>query len=147
MPPYCITVCVCASKAVCSSCLHTALQCVFQQGCLQFMSPYCITVFVPTRLSAVHFTTLHYSVCASKAVCSSCHRTALQCVCASRAFCSSCHNTALKCVCQQGCLQFVSFSMRGDWVFRAFDYEGFIFFDFEKNHDSPLGCSVGEPCV
>jgi len=81
---------VCASKAVGSSCHHTALQCVCQQGCLQFVSPYCITVCVPARLSAVRVTILHYSVCASNAVCSSCHHTTLQCVC------------------QQGCLQFVS---------------------------------------
>jgi len=81
---------VCASNAVCSSCHHTALQCVCQQCCLQFVSPYCITVCVPAMLSAVRVTILHYSVCASKAVCSSCHHTALQCVC------------------QQGCLQFVS---------------------------------------
>ena len=32
---------VCASNALCSSCHHTALQCVCQQGCLQFLSPYC----------------------------------------------------------------------------------------------------------
>jgi len=146
MSTYCITVCVpatlsavhvtilhysvCAKKAVFSSCHHNALQCVCQQGCLQFMSPYsiivcvcqqgclqfvspyCITVCVPVRLSAVHVTILHYRVCASKAVYSSCHHTALQCVCqqgclqfmsphcitvlcASKAVCSSCHHTAL----------------------------------------------------
>jgi len=81
---------VCANKALCSSCHHTALQCVCQQGSLQFLSPYCITVCVPTRLSAVPVTILHYSLCANKALCSSCHHTALQCVC------------------QQGSLQFVS---------------------------------------
>ena len=69
---------------------NTALQSVCQQGCLQFVSPYCITVCVPARLSAVRVTILHYSVCASNAVC------------------SSCHHTALECVCQQGCLQFMS---------------------------------------
>jgi len=133
---------VCASKAVCSSCQHTALQCMCQQGCLQFMSPYCITVFVPARLSAVHVTILHYNVCASKSVCSSCHHTSLQIVCqqgslwfmspyciivcmpsrlsavhvtilhyrlcAIKPVCSSCHHTALLCVCQQGCLLFMS---------------------------------------
>ena len=41
---------------------HTALQCV------------CATK------AAVRVTILHYSVCASKAVCSSCHHTALVCV-------------------------------------------------------------------
>ena len=81
---------VCANKAVCSSCHHTALQFVCQQGSLQFLSPYCITVCVPTRLSSVRVTILHYSVCANKALFSSCHHTALQCVC------------------QQGSLQFVS---------------------------------------
>ena len=102
MSPYCITECVpaslssvhvtilhyrmCASKAVCRSCYHTALQCVCHQGCLQFMSPYFITESVPTILSAVHVTILHYSVCANKAVC------------------FSCHHTLLHFVCQQGCL-------------------------------------------
>ena len=106
LSPYSITVCVparlstvpvtilhysvCASKAVYSSCHHTALQCVCQQDCLQFLSPYYITVCVPARLCTVPITTLHYSVCASKVVYSSCHHTALQCVC------------------QQGCLQFLS---------------------------------------
>ena len=103
---YCITVCVparlstvpvtilhysvSASKAVYSSCPHAALQCVCQQGCLQFLSTYCITVCVPARLSTVPVTILHYSVCDSKAVYSSCHHRALQCVC------------------QQDCLQFLS---------------------------------------
>jgi hypothetical protein len=106
LSPYCITLCVptrlskvpltilhysvCASKAVYSSCQHAALQCVCQQGSLQFLSPYCITVCVPARLPAVPVTILHYSVCANKALYSSCHHTALQCVC------------------QQGCLQFLS---------------------------------------
>ena len=72
------------------------------------MSPYCIIVCVPTRLSAVRVTILHYSVCASKAICSSCHHTAIQCVSASKADCSSCNHNALQCVCQQGCLQFMS---------------------------------------
>jgi len=106
MSPYCIRVCVqqgclavqvtilhysvCASKAVCSTCHHTALQCVHQQGCLQFMSPYCITVCVLASVSAVHFITLHYSVTDNKAVC------------------SSCHHISLHCVCQQGYLQFMS---------------------------------------
>jgi hypothetical protein len=124
LSPHCITVCVparlsavpvtilhysvCASNAVCSSCHHTALQCVCQQDFLQFLSSYCITVCVPARLSAVPVTKLHCSVCACKAVCSSCHHTAPQCVCASKAVFSSCHHTALQCVCQQGCLQFQS---------------------------------------
>ena len=133
---------VCASKAFCSSCHHTRLQCVCPQGCSQFMSPYCITVCVTARLSAVHVTILHYSVCASKAVCSLCHNTASQCVCqqgclqfmspfciilcvptrlpavhvtilhysvrAIKVLCSSCHHTSLQCVCQQGCMQFNS---------------------------------------
>jgi hypothetical protein len=133
---------VCASKAVYRSCKHTALQCVYQQGCLHFMSPYCITVCVPTRLSTVPVTIVHYSVCASKTVYSSCNHTALQCVCqqgclqfmspycitvcvpatlsavnviilhysvcASKSVYSSCHHTALQCVCQQSCLQFMS---------------------------------------
>ena len=105
---------LCDSKAVCSSCHRTALQSVCQQVCLQFMSPYCITVCVPTRLSAVHVTILHYSVCASKVACSSCHHIALQYVCTDKAVCSSCHHIALQCVCvcvcvcQQGCLQFMS---------------------------------------
>ena len=105
MSTYCITECVparlstfhdiillynlCASKSVCSSCHHTSFQCVCHQGYLQFMSPYCITECVPTRLSAFHVTILHYSLCASQAACSSCHRTALQCVC------------------REGCLQFM----------------------------------------
>ena len=115
LSPYCITVCVCARKAVYSSSHHTSLQCVCAQGCLQFLSPYCIAVWcqqgsvqflspyciavcvcqqgsveflspyciavcVPARLSAVPVTILHYSVCASKALYSSCHHTALQCV-------------------------------------------------------------------
>ena len=158
MSTYCITVCVptrlsavhvtilhysvCASKAVCISCHHTALQFVCQQGCLQFMSPYCIKVCGPARMSAVHVIILHYSVCTNKAVCNSCHHTALECVCqqgcmrfmstycitvcaparlsavhvtilhysvcASKVVCSSCHHTALQCVCQQGCLQVMS---------------------------------------
>ena len=49
---------VCANKALFSSCHHTALQCVWQQGSLQFLSPYCITVCVPTRLSSVPVTIL-----------------------------------------------------------------------------------------
>ena len=81
---------MCASKAVCSSCHHTALEYVRQQGCLQFMSPYCITVCVPASVSAVYDITLHNSVTASKAVCSSCQ-----------------HNSS-QCVCQQDCLQFMS---------------------------------------
>jgi len=97
LSPYCITECVpatlsavpvtilhysvCASKAVYSSCHHGALQCVCQQHSLQFLSPWCITVCVPATLSAVPVTILHYSVCASKDLCSSCHHTALQCVC------------------------------------------------------------------
>ena len=158
MSPYFITFCapaklsavhvtilhyiLCASNCVWSSCHHTALHYVCQQGCLQFISPYCITVCVPARLSAVHVYILYYSVCASKAVCISCQVTALQCVChqgcvhfvslyfirvcvpaslsavhvtilhytvcASKFVCSSCHHTALQCVCQQGCLQFMS---------------------------------------
>ena len=155
---YCITVCVpamlsavpvsimhysvCASNAVCSSCHHTALLCVCQQCCLQFLSPYCITVCVPAMLSAVPVTILHYSVCASNALYSSCHHSALQCVCQqccvqflspycitfyvpamlsaipltilhysvfpSNVLYSSCHHTTLQCVCQKGCLQFLS---------------------------------------
>ena len=112
---------------------HAPLQCVCQQGSLQFLSPYCITVCVLGRLSTVPVTILHYSVCASKTLCSSCHHTALQCVCqlgclqflspycitvcvparlsrvcASKAVYSSCHHTALQCVCQLGFLQFLS---------------------------------------
>jgi len=155
---YCITVCVparlstvpvtilhysvCASNAVYSSCHHTALNSVCQQCSLHFLSPYCITVCVPARLSTFPVTILHYSVFTSKAVCSSCHHTELQCVCqqcclqflslycitvcvparlsavpvtilhysvcASKALYGSCNCTALQCVCQQGCLQFLS---------------------------------------
>ena len=106
LSPYCITVCVparlstvpvtilsysvCASKAVFSSCHHTALQCVRQQGSLKFLSHYCITVRVQENLYRFPVTIKHYSVCASKAVFSSCHHTTLQCVC------------------QQVCLQFLS---------------------------------------
>ena len=117
--------CVCASKALYSSCHHTALLCVCQQGSLKFLSPYYITVCVPARLSAVPVTILHYSVWASKALYSSCHHTAFRvCVparlsafpvtilhysmCASKAPYSSYHHTALQCVCQQGSLQFLS---------------------------------------
>jgi len=123
LSPYCIILCVparlstvpftilhysvCASKAVYSFCHHTTLQCVCQQGCLQFQSPYCITVCVPVRLSTVPVTILHYSVCASKAVYSSCHHTALHCVC-NKALYSSFHHTALQSVCQQGSVQFLS---------------------------------------
>ena len=133
---------LCAKKDVCNCCHRTALQCVCQQGSLQFLSPYCITVCVPARLSTVHVTILHYSVCASKSACSLCHHTALLFVCqqgclqfpspycitvcvparlstvpltilqhsvfASKAVCSSCHHNALQCVCQLGCLQFLS---------------------------------------
>jgi len=81
---------VCASRAVFSSCHHTTLQCVCQQVCLHFLSPYYITVCVPARLSTVPVTILHYSVCASKAV----YRSS--------------HHAALQCVCEQGCLQFLS---------------------------------------
>jgi len=97
MSPYTITVCVparlsavkvtilhynvCARKAVSSTCQHTALQCVRQQGCLQLMSTYCITEYVPASVCAVHVTTLHYSLCTSKYVCSSCQHIALHCVC------------------------------------------------------------------
>jgi len=106
LSPYCITVCVlarqttvpvtimhysvCASKDVYSSCHHTALKCVCQQGCQQSLSTYCITVWVPAKMSTVLVTIMHFSVCASKVLYSSCHHTALQCVC------------------QQGCLQFLS---------------------------------------
>jgi len=108
---------VCASKAVYSCSHHTALQCVNQQGCLQFLSSYCVTVCVPARLSTVPVNILHYSVCTSKDVYSSCHHTALQCVCVparlstvpvtilhysvctSNDVYSSCHHTALVCVC------------------------------------------------
>ena len=123
LSPYCITECVpaklctvpvtivhysvCARKEICSSCHHTALQCVCQQGCLQFLSPYCITVCVPARLSTVPVTIMHYSVCASKAVYSSCHHTALQFL-ANKALYTSCQLTALQCMCQQGSLQFLS---------------------------------------
>jgi len=123
IPAYCITVCVteslsavhftiihysvCDRKSVCSSCHHTALQCVCQKGCLQFMSPYFITECLPAKLSAVHVTILQYSVCAQKSVCSSCHHSALE-LCAGKFVCSSCHHTSLQCVCQQGCLQFMS---------------------------------------
>ena len=99
---------VCASKAVCSSCHHTALQYVCPQGCLQFTSPYCITVCIPARLSEVHVTILHYSVCASKSVCSSCHHTALQCVCQQVCLKFMSPYCITVCVCQQGCLQFLS---------------------------------------
>jgi len=115
---------VCASKAIYSSCHHTALQCVCRQVCLQFLSPYCITLCVPARLSTVPVNILHYSVCVSKALYSSCHHTALHCVCqhgcqqfqstycitvcASKAVYSSCHHTALQWVCQQGSLHFLS---------------------------------------
>ena len=151
---------VCASKAPCSSCHHNALQSLCQQGSLQFVSPYCITacvcqqcflqfvstycitVCVPARLSAVPVTIMHYKVCASKALYSSCHHTALQCVrqqhslqllsphsitvsvparlstvpvttlhfsvCASNTLYISCHHTALQCVCQLGPLLFLS---------------------------------------
>ena len=184
LSPYCITVCVparlstfpvtilhysvCASKAVYSSCHHTALQCVCQQGSLQFLSPYCIRVCVPVRLSTFPVTILHYSVCASKAVYSSCHHTTLQCVCqqgclqvlspccitvcvrarlstvpfttlhysvcASKAVYSSCHQTALQCVCQQGCLQCVAVWLATDdwqllWMIgvEGFDFTFFFF--------------------
>jgi len=115
---------VCARKAVCSSCHHTSLQYVCQQGCLQFMSAYSITVCVPARLSAVHVTIIQYSVCARKSFCSSStilhyncvtdsvsavHVTIVHCsVCARKAVCSSCHHTALQWVCQKVCLQFMS---------------------------------------
>ena len=133
---------VCASKAVYSSCHHTALQYVCQQGCLQYLSPYCIRVCVPARLSTVPYTILNYSVDASKEVYNSCHHTGLQCVCqqgclqflspycitvcvptklctvpvtmlhyivsVTKAVYSSCHQTSLLCVCQQGSLQFLS---------------------------------------
>jgi hypothetical protein len=68
----------------------SALHCVYQQVCLQFLSPYCTRVCVPARLSTVPVTILHYSVCANKTVYSSCHHTTLQCVC------------------QQGSVQFLS---------------------------------------
>ena len=158
MSTYCITVCVparlsevhvsilhcnvCASKAECCSCQHTALQCVWKQDNLQFMSPYCIAVCVPARLSAVHVIILHYSLCARKAVCSSCHHTSLQFVCQQgclklmspywftvcvteslsavhvtilhysvsdwKSVCCSCHHNSLQCLCQKDCLQFMS---------------------------------------
>jgi len=117
---------VCASKAVYCSCHHTALECVCQQGCLQFMSPYCITLFVPARFSAVNVTTLHYSLCCRKAVCISCHHIEIQYLCLQgclqfmSTYCitvcvpvrlSAVRVTILHysvCVCQQGCLQFMS---------------------------------------
>jgi len=124
MSPYCITVCVptrlsavhvtilhysvCASNAVFSSCHHTALQCVCQQGCLQLMLPYYITMCVPTRLSAVHVTIMHYNLCASKAVCSSCHHTALNSMCQQSCLQFMSPYCIIVCVCQQGCLQFIS---------------------------------------
>ena len=133
---------VCASKAVCISLHHTAIQWVCHQGCVHFVPPYFIRVCVPASLSEVHVTILHYTVCASKFVCSSCHHTALQsvclqgclqfistycitvyfpvmlsafhvtilcyCVCASKAVCCSCHQTPLECVHQESCQNFVS---------------------------------------
>ena len=75
LSPYCIRLCVparqstvpvtiihysvCANKADYSSCHHTALDCVCQQDSLQFLSPYSITVCVPTRLTTVPVTILH----------------------------------------------------------------------------------------
>ena len=85
----------------------SALHCVYQHGCLQFLSPYYITV-LPTRLSTVPFTTLHYSVFASKAVYSSCHNTALQCVRQQGCLQFLSPYCITVCVCQQGCLQFLS---------------------------------------
>jgi hypothetical protein len=97
---------------------HSALQCVCQQHSLQFLSPYCITVCVPATLSAVPVTILHYSVCASKDLCSSCHHTALQCVC------------------QQHSLQFLS-------PYCLTDLMKALVFDFEGNHDTPRSTSLG----
>ena len=112
--------CVCASKSVYSSCQHTALQCVCQQVCLKFLSPYCITVSVPRRLSAVHVTILLYSVCDSNTLqflspyCIRMCAPAGLCtvsvtilhysVCASKVVCRYCHHNALQSLCQQGSL-------------------------------------------
>jgi len=65
------------------------------------------TVCVPASLSAVPVTILHYSVCASKAVCRSCHRTALQWVC-QQVCLQFLSPSCIQCVCQQVCLQFLS---------------------------------------
>ena len=65
------------------------------------------SVCVPAMLSTVPVSILHYSVCASNALYSSCHLLHYS-VRASNAVCSSCLHTALKCVCQQCSLQFLS---------------------------------------
>ena len=100
--PYCIIVCVtvrlsrfpvnimhysvCAGKALCSSSHHSAVRSVCQQGCLNFVSRYCITVCVPARLSIFPVTKLHYILCLPAKLSTVCVTKVHYILCASEAF-------------------------------------------------------------
>jgi len=116
---------VCVIKALYSSCHHTALQCVWkqgslkflstycirlcvcQQGCLQFLSQNCIKLWVLTRLSVSPVTIRHYSVVLTK-LSGFPFITLHESVCAIKSVCNSCHHTSLQCFWKQDCLQVLS---------------------------------------